>query len=143
MFCTSCGTTLPADAKLCSQCGKPTGAAPASTPASTPYQAPQRQPGSGLISSFLSTDSRLTPAVMKIIYLLGLILIGANTVVGMMSSISTMAGVSVMGIRVTNVGDGFIELLNVFVVAAISIVVLRVFCEVVILLNSIKENTKK
>jgi len=133
MFCTSCATQLPEDAKACSKCGKLTGAV---APAQTAKPKVGAGLSSGLIASFINTDVRLNPAVVKIIYLLGLIVIAANTTLSVIYAISTMVGTSVMGVRVGgSVGDGFLQLLSAVAINAIFVLVLRVLCEAVLLLN--------
>ena len=149
MFCTSCGTTLPADAKACTQCGKAMGAASA-TPSSASVgtaSAMAKLKGKGGLKNFFNFETMITPSIMKLYYIIGTLLIILTTLVG--AGIAFFAPIAWMG----NVGGFFLGVLMWIVTlisGVVSLVVFRIFCEVLILffqmfgkLKDIKDNTEK
>jgi len=147
MFCTSCGTGLPADAKACTQCGKAMDAAPSPAASVGTASAMAKLKGKGGLKNFLNFETMITPSIMKLYYIIGTVLIIFTTLVG--SGVAFFAPI----IAMSNVGGFFLGVLAwliTLISGVVSLVVFRIFCEVLILffqmfgkLKDIKDNTDK
>ena len=142
MYCSNCGNQLPDGAAVCPNCGtaiktgevKPEQSqveqqsqAPASAASPAPTTVtvnlpPIKLPDSGTVGSFLNFDTMITPMIIKIIYIIG--------VIGCFIS-GIAAGIAVGG------AAGFF----VGILAIIGLqVALRIYCELMMLFFGIRKD---
>ncbi len=88
-----------------------------------------------MLSAFLNFDTFLFPKIAKIIYWIGLVLIGLGTLVSMFSSLAA--------IQIIGGGTGFLGFIVALSSGIIGVVVWRVVVEVWLVLFSILDTLKE
>lgn len=88
-----------------------------------------------MLNTFMNFDEFIFPKIVKIIYWIGLVLIGLGTLAGMFGALATSS--SVGG------GAAFVGFLVALIVGAVGIIVWRVVVELWIVLFSILDTLKE
>ena len=120
MFCTKCGTNAGQGSTQCPQCGEKIGGTSFTLPTLPP------RPDSSQVSRFLSFDIMITPAIMKVIYVI-------VSVVIFFASFVMMIGIL----------GGFIGFLSGLLMALFSLVFWRVTCEQMLLFFTINRTLRE
>ena len=126
MFCTKCGAALAEGAVVCSQCNAPVvGASTQDSTNSPQYSAPkpipQQSPSD--FQKFINFDIMITPAIMKVIYIIGSVVIIIAALVSLFSGQALVAIAAIFG-------------------GAAALVFFRLYCELVMVFFKMHENLK-
>lgn len=136
MFCSNCGTAIPEGNPACPSCGNQNAGQPqpalqqaSEGPAPLPAPPPP-SPGQSKFLQFISFELMITPLIMKILYVVGVALIGISTLIAMFSGF-TLGPWGILVFFGAIIGG---VMLQVF---------WRVICEQLILFFSMHEQLKK
>ena len=132
MFCTNCKAQMIPGNAICSECGttQNTAATPPPMPMPSPPSPPMKINKSKFLG-FINFEIMITPLIMKIVYIVGVALIGLFMLIGMFSGFA----------------EDFLLGIAMFFVSIIAGVIAQVFwriaCEQIILFFSIHSELKK
>lgn len=102
-----------------------------------PFAGVKQMAGASFLQNFFNFDSLITTRVIKIVYMIGLVLIPLLLIGGVLATtlfaLVAGAGVGVLAI-------GFVQLIVAVIASLLGILLLRVYCEFIMVVFKIDEN---
>ena len=132
MFCPNCGGQNPSNAANCASCGHAL-APQAQPPQPPPGYYPQRQPE----SVFMSFKTLIAPSEVRTVYLIGVAAIILRTLFAFFNALLTVfsiGGTTTVNVTFHNVMGSFMVLMS----GVVAILVLRLICELIVILSKKK-----
>lgn len=102
-----------------------------------PFAGVKQIAGASFLQNFFNFDSLITTRVIKIVYMLGLVLIPLIMIGGVLATtlfaLMAGAGAGVLAI-------GFVQVIVAVIASLLAILMLRIYCEFIIVVFKINEN---